>query len=108
MSFTRTPEPPYYAVIFTTMRVNDPNDGYADMSKNMEKMVCNQPGYIGMESVRESGGFGITVCYWIDEASITNWKNNLVHQDAQEKGRADWYKNYFLRIAKVERDNETI
>ena len=28
MGFTRTPEPPYYAVIFTTMRVNDPNDGY--------------------------------------------------------------------------------
>ena len=108
MSFTRTPEPPYYAVIFTTMRANDPNDGYAEMSKNMEKMVCNQPGYIGMESVRESDGFGITVCYWKDEASITNWKNNLEHQYAQEKGMADWYKNYFLRVAKVERDNEAI
>ena len=108
MSFTRTLEPPYYAVIFTTMRVNDPNDGYAEMSERLEKMVCDQPGYIGMESVRGNNGFGITVCYWIDEASITNWKNNLEHQDAQEKGRADWYKNYFLRIAKVERDNETI
>ena len=53
MSFTRTPDPLYYAVIFTTMRVNDPNDGYAEMRNNMEKMVCNQPGYIGMESVRE-------------------------------------------------------
>ena len=28
MSFARTLDPPYYAVIFTTMRVNDPNDGY--------------------------------------------------------------------------------
>ena len=71
-------------------------------------MVCDQPGYIGMESVREKDGFGITVCYWTVEASITNWKNNLEHQDAQEKGRVGWYKNYFLRIAKVERDNETI
>ena len=53
MSFTRTPDPLYYAVIFTTMRVNDPNDGYAEMRNNMEKMVRNQPGYIGMESVRE-------------------------------------------------------
>ena len=108
MSFAGTPEPPYYAVIFTTMRVNDPNDGYAGMSERLEKIVCNQPVYIGMESVRESDGFGITVCNWKDEASITNWKNNLEHQVAQEKGMADWYKNYFLRIAKVERDNGTI
>ena len=61
-----------------------------------------------MESVRENNGFGITVCYWKDEGSITNWKNNLEHRRANEKGIADWYKKYFLRVAKVERDNETI
>ena len=90
------------------MRANDPNDDYAEMSKIMERMVCNQPGHIGMESVSESDGFGITVWYWKDETSITNWKNNLEHQYAQEKGMADWYKNYFLRVAKVERDNGRI
>ena len=98
MSFTRTPEPPYYAVIFTTMRVNEPNDGYAEMSERLEKMVCDQLGYIGMESVREKDGFGITVCYWIDEASITNWKNNLEHQVAQEKGMADRYKKIIFYV----------
>ena len=61
-----------------------------------------------MESVRENNGFVITVCYWKDEGSITNWKNNLEHRRAKEKGIADWYKKYFLRVAKVERDNETI
>jgi len=78
------------------------------MSERLEKMVCDQPGYIGMESVREDNGFGVTVNYWIDEASISNWKNNLEHRDAQEIGMTDWYKIYFLRIAKVEPDNETI
>jgi heme-degrading monooxygenase HmoA len=43
-----------------------------------------------MESVRENNGFGITVCYWKDEESITNWKNNLEHRRAKEKGIADW------------------
>ena len=61
-------------------------------------MVCDQPGYIGMESVREKDGFGITVCYWIDEASITNWKNNLEHQVAQEKGMADRYKKIIFYV----------
>ena len=72
------------------MRVNDSNDGYFEMSERLEKMVCDQPGYIGMESVGEDNGFGVTVCYWIDEASISNWKNNLKHRDAQEKGMTDW------------------
>ena len=90
------------------MRVNNPSDGYAEISERLEKMVCDQPSYIGMESVRVNDGFGITVCYWKDEASITYWKNNLEHQYAQEKGMADWYKNYFLRVAKIERDNERI
>ena len=61
-----------------------------------------------MESVRENNGFGITECYWKDEGAITNWKNNLEHRRAKEKGIADRYKKYFLRVAKVERDNETI
>ena len=52
----------------------------AEMSERLEKMVCDQPGYIGMESVRGNNGFGITVCYWKDKASIKNWKNNLEHQ----------------------------
>ena len=95
MSFARTLDPPYYAVIFTTMHVNNSNDGYAEMSERLEKMVYYQPVYIGMESVRDKDGFEITVCYWIDEVSITNWKKNLVHQEAQKKGIADWYKNYF-------------
>ena len=80
MSFARTLDPLYYAVIFTTIRVNNSNDVYAEMSERLEKMVCDQPGFIGMESEREDNGFGITVCYWIDEVSITNWKKNLVYQ----------------------------
>jgi len=61
MSFAGTPEPPYYAVIFTTMRVNDPKDGYAEMSERLEKMVCDQPNYIGTESVRVNDGFSYAV-----------------------------------------------
>ena len=72
MSFARTLDPLYYAVIFTTIRVNNSNDVYAEMSERLEKMVCYQPGHIGMESFRDKDGFEITVCYWIDKVSITN------------------------------------
>ncbi len=44
--------------------------------------------------------------YWRDENSIVKWKANLEHIEAQKKGQKLWYKNYKIRIAKVERDYE--
>ena len=96
-----TPKPPYYAVIFTTLRT-EIEEGYDEMSKKMEALAKLQEGYLGIESARNE--VGITVSYWEDLASIINWKNNVEHTIAREKGRALWYKKYQLRICKVERD----
>jgi len=108
MNFCQTPKPPYYAVIFTTQRVDNSNDGYNEMAEKIDQMVKDQPGYLGMESVRDENGCGITACYWSDAASISKWKQNLAHQEAQTKGMSDWYEDYFLRVAKVERDYGTV
>jgi len=97
----KTPLPPYYAVIFTSIRNADDN-GYSQMGEEMEKLVEKQPGFLGFESARSE--IGITVSYWKDLESIRKWKYNIAHTVAQEKGRKTWYQNYKVRIAKVERD----
>lgn len=96
-----TPEPPYYAVIFTSLRT-DIQKGYAEMADWMSELAQQQDGFLGMEAARD--GVGITVSYWRDLESIRNWKRHTDHQVAQEKGRSEWYKAYKTRIAKVERD----
>ena len=96
-----TPKPPYYAVIFTTLRT-EIDEGYDEMAKEMEALAKQQDGYLGIESARNE--VGITVSYWENIASIINWKNNFEHSIAREKGRILWYKNYQVRICKVERD----
>ena len=96
-----TPEPPYYAVIFSTLRTTV-DDGYLETAERMEALAKEQEGYLGIESVRED--LGITVSYWSSLEAITKWKNNAEHTLAREQGRAIWYKNYKLRICKVERD----
>lgn len=101
--FAKTPNPPYYAVIFTSVRT-DGDEGYGAMSDHMIALVKQQEGFLGFESARE--GVGITVSYWKDKASILDWKHNLEHLKAQEKGKNTWYKHYKIRIAKVERDVE--
>lgn len=95
-----TPEPPYYAVIFTSLR-SDGDDGYAAMAERMDALARQQPGYLGIESARE--GVGITVSYWRDLASIRAWKAQAEHLVAQQHGRARWYRDYRVRVAKVER-----
>jgi heme-degrading monooxygenase HmoA len=99
----RTPKPPYYAVIFTAQRT-DVDRGYGRMAERMVEMARTQPGFLGVESVRGADGLGITVSYWDSEAAIANWKAHAEHRVAQETGKSVWYADYFLRVARVERD----
>ena len=100
--FANTPPPPYYAVIFTSLRT-DYQQGYAGTAKRMVELAALQPGFLGAESVRDAEGLGITVSYWQDEAAIAAWKQQAEHRLAQERGKRDWYAGYRVRIAKVER-----
>ena len=100
--FANTPEPPYYAVIFASQRT--PVDaGYEGMAARMEELAAMQPGYLGIESVRDAQGFGITVSYWSSEEAILRWKSDVEHLAAQELGRSIWYAGYRLKVARVER-----
>ncbi|MDH5356879.1 MAG: antibiotic biosynthesis monooxygenase [Gammaproteobacteria bacterium] len=96
-----TPRPPYYAVIFTSIRT-ETDDGYGEMADKMIELASRQPGFLGVESAREE--VGITVSYWSSLESIKKWKENIEHREAQETGRERWYSSFKVRISKVERD----
>jgi heme-degrading monooxygenase HmoA len=96
-----TPEPPYTAVIFTSLRT-DGDQGYARMSERMERLAEQQPGYLGIEAAREQ--VGITVSYWADEVAAAAWKQVAEHLVAQERGREAWYADYRVRVCTVTRD----
>lgn len=97
----KTPKPPYYAVIFSSVRAGA-DDGYEEMAERMVQLAEQQAGFLGVESVRNN--LGITVSYWQNLESISNWKKNIDHQLAQKYGREKWYAAYKVRIALVERD----
>lgn len=95
-----TPEPPYYAVIFSSKLIKDDVD-YFEMASRMEELAKNQTGFLGLEHARDE--IGITISYWTNKEAIINWKNDLEHQVAQKIGKEKWYEQYSIRIAKVER-----
>lgn len=96
-----TPEPPYYVVIFTSVRT-EVDAGYAEAAQHMLELAALQPGFLGVESAR-SDGLGITLSYWQSEEAIRTWREHAEHSAVREQGRADWYAAFTTRVAKVER-----
>ena len=96
-----TPAPPYYAVIFSSLRTEG-DAGYGQAAARMLELAREQPGFLGVESAREDG-LGITVSYWASEAAILAWKQQAEHQAVREQGRATWYTAFHTRVCKVER-----
>jgi heme-degrading monooxygenase HmoA len=99
----KTPQPPYYAVLFSSVRTPGDGEAYGYMSERMVELARTMPEFLGVESVRGADGFGITISYWESEEHIRHWREHAEHLVAQAKGRADWYAAFELRVCKVER-----
>ena len=90
-----TPEPPYVAVIFTSVRTVEDDAGYAAMADRMEDLAATQPGYLGIEAARDPDArVGVTVSYWATEEDGRACKQVAEHLGAQELGRERWYAAY--------------
>jgi heme-degrading monooxygenase HmoA len=95
-----TPKPPYYAVIFTSIRT-DGDNGYGEIARHMVELATLQPGFLGVESARHE--LGITVSYWSSPEAIKAWKENIDHRLAQSRAK-DWYAAFRVRVCRVERE----
>jgi heme-degrading monooxygenase HmoA len=102
-AIAQTPEGPYYAVIFSSLRT--PGDqGYGDMAARMEELAADQPGFLGIESARGTDGLGVTVSYWRSLEDLQAWKRVEEHRSAQRLGRERWYEQYRVRVVRLEYD----
>ena len=72
----------YYAVIFTSKRT-EIDGGYKEMLEKMVELAKQQPGFLGIESVKEK--LGISVSYWKDLASIGTIMLNMLMQGKRKK-----------------------
>lgn len=96
----QTPQPPYFAVIFTSVRT-DVEDGYAETAKQMLELASRQEGFLGFESARQE--IGISVSYWSSQEAIAAWKRDFAHRLAQQRAK-DWYRAFRVRVCRVEHE----
>lgn len=96
----KTPDPPYYAVIFSSVR-NEHDAGYEETAQRMLELASKQPGFLGFETARQA--IGISVSYWSSLGAIDAWKENSEHREAQSKAK-EWYRTFRVRVCRVEKE----
>jgi heme-degrading monooxygenase HmoA len=101
---SKTPKPPYYAVVFTSINADVDHTEHAETYKRMVALAQSYDGYLGIEPARNYDGSRVAVVYWKDHESILAFARDPEHMIAKKKGREIWYSHYMIRICKVERD----
>ena len=78
-----------YIVTFISRLRSGIGAQYKKLAHDMEVLARQQPGFLDMDSVRNSDGDGITISYWETLEAIKNWGKHPDHLKAQKKiGRA--------------------
>jgi len=101
---TKTPKPPYYAVIFTSINADVDHTEHVELGKRMLELAHTYEGFLGIEMARNPDGAGVSAVYWKDHESILAFARDPEHMVAKKKGRELWYSHYYIRICKVERE----
>src|SRR5207244_1343839 len=84
----QTPRPPYFAVIFTSIR-SDVDEGYETTAARMVELVEQQPGFLGYESSRGADGLGTTISYWRSLDDVARWKHVVDHREVLLRERTE-------------------
>lgn len=90
-------------MIFLSGRNGADPDGYGVAAEAMGRAAAIRDGYLGIDSVRDGDGVGVTISWWRDEAAALAWRDDPDHARIRDQGRALWYDWYRVIIASVER-----
>tara|TARA_Y100000813_G_scaffold122801_1_gene88107 strand:+ start:442 stop:753 length:312 start_codon:yes stop_codon:yes gene_type:complete len=95
-----------YAVIFEVTPDPSRADEYFDLAAELRPELQHIDGFISIErfqSLADSERY-VSLSFWRDEEAIAQWRNHIGHQAAQDAGKAGIFKDFRIRVARVERD----
>ena len=93
-----------FAVIFKTFRDLPVPQDYLDINLELQEKVKEIDGFIGVESVGNDRGYGLSISYWSSIESIKEWRNLALHLEAQKLGSQKFYKYYKVEICELKEE----
>ncbi|VUD53501.1 hypothetical protein TDB9533_01847 [Thalassocella blandensis] len=88
-----------FAVIFRAT-IKHFDDEYFAMAKQLRELAQEKYGCLEFISSSENDQ-ELAISYWATQEDIMAWKQDALHQVAQEKGRTRWYSHYSVEIVEV-------
>ncbi len=95
-----------FAVIFEVWPKAEGKEEYLKIAANLRKFLEQREGFISIErfqSLAEEAKI-LSLSFWQDEDSISQWRNLVEHRSAQKKGKDALFEAYRIRVAEVVRD----
>jgi heme-degrading monooxygenase HmoA len=94
---------PSQIILFRSKLTDEAGEDYQAMNAELETLVRQNPGFVDVKSYKAEDGERLTVVWWRDEASLTEWRNLMRHREAQSIGRQKWYEYYEIDVATITR-----
>jgi heme-degrading monooxygenase HmoA len=93
-------------VIFEVLPRETRRDDYLSIASGLKRKLEDIDGFLSIERFESltTPGRILSLSFWRDEESLTQWRNLPEHRVAQAAGRNGIFKDYRLRVAIVVRD----
>ena len=90
-----------FAVIFKA-KPGSQNQAYSEMVAKLRKLAFEKYHCVDFISAT-ADDMEVAISYWQTEQDIVNWKQDPLHQQAQQQGRETWYLNYQVEVMALTR-----
>jgi heme-degrading monooxygenase HmoA len=95
-----------FAVVFEVQPKAEAWDTYLGLAKFLKPELERIEGFIENErfASRKTEGRLLSLSIWRDEKALIRWRTLAVHHDVQERGRAEVFTDYHLRVGEITAD----
>ncbi|GHF89710.1 antibiotic biosynthesis monooxygenase family protein [Thalassotalea marina] len=93
------------AVIFEVSPKADTKAQYLELARELRPLLNDIEGFISIERFQSLNDDNklLSLSYWQDEAAIEHWRNNVLHQEAQYKGKSALFADFSIKVASITR-----
>lgn len=89
--------------IFRSRLREENQDDYGVWSREMGELAAQQPGFVSAKTFTAPDGERVTLAEFETEADVLAWRRHPRHQEAQERGYQDFYREYRIQVCRVDR-----
>src|SRR5918911_5204672 len=76
---------------------------YAETAARMDELARSMPGYVEHKAFTAEDGERVTLVTFADRPSHDAWGRHPEHREAQRAGVRDYYEEYSITVAEVDR-----